>query len=127
MLKLAFAVLAGAALGVGATQMLHAQAKPPAFLISDITVTNPDAFKAWGERISPTFPQFGGKYLARGGQTMKVAGTTADEPPKRAVVVMFESLDKAKAWDESDVVKAARAIDRGATFRSYVVEGVPAQ
>ena len=39
MFKLAFAVLAGAALGVGATQMLHAQAKPPAFLISDITVT----------------------------------------------------------------------------------------
>ena len=23
-------------------------------MISDITVTNPDAFKAWGERISPT-------------------------------------------------------------------------
>jgi hypothetical protein len=34
--------------------MLHAQAKSPAFLISGITVTNPDAFKAWGERISPT-------------------------------------------------------------------------
>jgi hypothetical protein len=24
-------------------------------------------------------------------------------------------------------VKAARAIDRGATFRSYIVEGLPAQ
>jgi hypothetical protein len=37
-LKLAFAILLGAALGIGAIEMLHAQAKPPAYLISDITV-----------------------------------------------------------------------------------------
>ena len=126
MLKLAFAVLAGAALGVSATQMLHAQAKPPAFLISDITVTDDAKFKAWGERIGPTFPKHGGKYLARGGQTMPVTGG-GDYMPKRAVVVMFESMDKAKEWDSAEDVKAARAIDRGATFRSYIVEGVPAQ
>ena len=72
MLKLAFAVLAGAALGVGATQMLHAQAKPPAFLVTDITVTDDAKFKAWGERINPTFEKHGAKYLARGGQTMPV-------------------------------------------------------
>jgi len=46
MLKLAFAVLTGAALGVGATQMLHAQAKPPAYLVTDITVTDDAKFKA---------------------------------------------------------------------------------
>lgn len=106
--------------------MLHAQAKPPAFLISDITVTDDAKFKAWGERIGPTFPKHGGKYLARGGQTMPVTGATG-ELPKRAVVVMFESMDKAKEWDSAEDVKAARAIDRGATFHSYIVEGVPAQ
>ena len=128
MLKLAFAVLTGAALGVGATQMLHAQAKPPAFLISDITVTDDAKFKAWGERISPTFPKHGGKYLARGGQTMAVGGSSnGNELPKRAIVIVFESMDKAKEWDSAEDVKAARAIDRGATFRSYIVEGVPAQ
>ncbi len=126
MLKLAFAVLAGAALGVGATQMLHAQAKPPAYLVTDITVTDDAKFKAWGERINPTFEKRGAKYLARGGQTMPVTGATG-ELPKRAVVVMFESMDKAKEWDSAEDVKAARAIDRGATFRSYIVEGVPAQ
>ena len=61
MLKLAFAVLAGAAIGVGATQMLHAQAKPPAFLVSDTTVTDA-AFKAWGERINPSITKHGGKF-----------------------------------------------------------------
>ena len=80
MLKLAFAVIAGAAIGVGATQMLHAQAKPPAFLIADITVTDDAKFKAWGERIGPTFAKHGGKYVARGGQTMLVTGRRSRKP-----------------------------------------------
>ena len=128
MLKLALAVLAGAALGAGATQMLHAQAKPPAYLVTDITVTDDAKFKAWGERINPTFEKRGAKYLARGGQTMAVGGSSnGNELPKRAIVIVFDSLDKAKEWDSAEDVKAARAIDRGATFRSYIVEGVPAQ
>ena len=128
MLKLAFAVLAGAAIGVGATQMLHAQAKPPAYLVTDITVTDDAKFKAWGERINPTFEKRGAKYLARGGQTMPVGGSSnGNELPKRAIVIVFDSLDKAKEWDSAEDVKSARAIDRGATFRSYIVEGVPAQ
>jgi uncharacterized protein (DUF1330 family) len=127
MLKLAFAVLAGAALGVGATQMLHAQAKPPAFLVSDTTVTDPAAFKAWGERINPLIAKHGGKFLARGNQTALVTGSALTEAPKAVNIIQFESMDKAKAWDTSDEVKAARAIDRGATFKSFFVEGVPAQ
>ena len=123
MLKLAFAVLAGSAIGVGATQMLHAQAKPLAYLVTDITVTDDAKFKAWGERINPTFEKRGAKYLARGGQTMLVTGSSLTEAPKRSNIIVFDSLDKAKEWD----VKAARAIDRGATFRSYIVEGLPVQ
>ena len=125
MLKLALAVLAGAALGAGATQMLHAQAKPPAYLVTDITVTDVANFKAWGERINPTFEKRGAKYLARGGQTMAVGGScNGNELPKRAIIIVFDSLDKAKEWDSAEDVKTARAIDRGATFRSWIVEGV---
>ena len=125
MLKLALAVLAGAALGAGATQMLHAQAKPPAYLVTDITVTDDAKLKAWGERINPTFEKRGAKYLARGGQTMAVGGSSnGNELPKRAIIIVFDSLDKAKEWDSAEDVKTARAIDRGATFRSWIVEGV---
>jgi uncharacterized protein (DUF1330 family) len=45
--------------------MLHAQAKPPAFLISDITVTDDAKFKEWGGRVVATFVTHGTKYLAR--------------------------------------------------------------
>src|SRR3954468_23064188 len=123
MLKLLCATALGTVLGIGATQMLNAQAKPPAFLVSDITVTDDAKYKAWADRIGPTFTKAGAKYLAGGGQTIPVADG-GDQLPKRAVVIQFESLDKAKAWDTSEEVKAARAIDRGATFNSYIVEGV---
>jgi uncharacterized protein (DUF1330 family) len=121
-LKLAFATLIGAALGGGAIQMLHAQTKPPAYLISDITITNEANYKEWADRIVPTFAQFGAKFLVRGGQTIAIG---ADEPPKRTTLIVFDSLDKAKAWNESDAVKPARSLpDRGAKIRSWVVEGV---
>ena len=119
----ALSLLAGAALGGAAIQGLHAQAKPPAYLIADITVNNETLFKEWADKINPTFPQFGAKYLVRGGQTIAIPGS--GEPPKRAVLIVFESLDKAKAWNESDAVKQARSMpDRGAKFHSWLVEGV---
>ena len=53
--KFAFAMLLGAAFGIGAIEMLHAQAKPPAYLIADITVNNEALFKEWADKINPTF------------------------------------------------------------------------
>src|SRR5215475_301542 len=121
--KLLSAMLFGVALGVGVIEMLHAQAKPPAYLISDITITDEAAYKEYIDKIVPTYAQFGAKFLVRGGQTVAIPG--AGEPPKRAVVVMFENLDKAKAWSESDVVKQTRPFrDRSAKLHAYLVEGV---
>jgi hypothetical protein len=37
-------MIAGAALGGAAIQGLHAQAKPPVYLVTEIDVTNPDAY-----------------------------------------------------------------------------------
>ena len=42
--KMALAMLAGVALGAVAVQGLHAQAKPPVFVIGEIDVTNEDAY-----------------------------------------------------------------------------------
>jgi uncharacterized protein (DUF1330 family) len=121
-LKLLSAMLVGAALGIGAIEMLHAQSKPPAYLISDITITDEVAYKEYIDKLLPTYAQFGAKFLVRGGQTVAIPG--AGEPPKRAVVVVFESLDKAKAWSESDAVKQSRLLrDRAAKLHAYLVEG----
>ena len=42
--KIAIALVAGTALGAAAVQGLHAQAKPPAFVVAEIDVTNQEAF-----------------------------------------------------------------------------------
>ena len=48
--KLTLAMLAGAAIGAAAVNGLHAQAKPPLYLVSEIDVTNPEAY---GKEYAP--------------------------------------------------------------------------
>jgi uncharacterized protein (DUF1330 family) len=121
--NLVLAALAGAGISAVAMHVLHAQAKPPAYLISDVTVTDETGYKEYVEKFPATLDPFGGKFLVRAGQTVSIPG--AGEPPRRPVVVVFESLDKAKAWSESAAAAEIRPIrDRTAKIRAFLVEGV---
>jgi uncharacterized protein (DUF1330 family) len=113
----------GAGLGAAAVQGLHAQAKPPALNIAEITVTNDEGYnKEYVPPIVRSIQDSGGKFIARGGKTISVVGAA---PAPRIVVIQFDSLDKAQAWVNSPAYKAAQAIgDKYATFRGYQVEGV---
>jgi uncharacterized protein (DUF1330 family) len=64
----------------------------------------------------------GGKYLAGGfNKTVTFDGAS---PPNRVVILQFESMDAAKAWDASRAQKESRKIgDKYATFRTFAVEG----
>jgi uncharacterized protein (DUF1330 family) len=118
-----FAIVSSFALGAAAVQVLHAQAKPPAFLIAEIAVTNQDAYiKEFLPPVDKTILDAGGKYLARAGKTASLSGTP---PAPRVVVIQFESLDKAQAWFNSPASKAAFLIgQKYATLREFAVEGV---
>jgi hypothetical protein len=64
----ALSMLAGAAVGAFAIQTLHAQAKPPAIVVVDISeITDPEGYKALSQRpaASTTTALQGGHYLAR--------------------------------------------------------------
>jgi uncharacterized protein (DUF1330 family) len=118
------AMVAGAALGAGAIQGLHAQAKPPAYVIAQIDVTNQDGFvkefaplavKALGANDP------GYKALARGGKSVSIEG---DPPASRIVINVFTDMDHAVAAYASPDYKAARKIgDKYAKFRIFAVEG----
>jgi uncharacterized protein (DUF1330 family) len=121
----ALSLLAGAVLGATAMQGLHAQAKPPAFVIAEIDVTNQDGFvkefaplavKALGEN-GPGY-----KAIARGGKTVAIEGA----PPKTRIVINhFDSLDAAMAAYNSAAYKKAREVgNKYGTFRIYATEGV---
>ena len=122
-LSLALVTLVGFGIGAATVQILHAQAKPPAYLISDVTVTDEEAYKEYVQKFPATLAPLGGKFLVRAGQTAAIPG--AGDPSKRPVVVVFESFEKAKAWSDSDAAKAIRPIrDRSAKIHAFLVAGV---
>lgn len=119
----AFAMLGGVAVGAATVETLHAQGTPPAYVISEIELTNPDGYtKEYVPLAQKALRDSGQKVLASGGRTASLSG----EPPRaRVVVSMFESLDKARAAYTSPEYLAARKIgDQYGRLRIFAVEGV---
>ena len=118
--KVAIALVAGAAIGGAAIQGLHAQAKPRAFVVAEVDVTNQDAFiKEYIPLAVKALTESGNKVVARGGKTATIEGS----PPKRIVINSFDNLDQAVAAYNSAAYKEARKIgNKYATFRIYAVE-----
>ena len=119
----ALSAAAGIVIGAAAVQALHAQAKPPGFIIAEIDVSNPEAYaKEFLPIASKALATGGVKFLVRGGKTMAIDG----EPPKgRVIIGQYESLEKAYATYTSPDYREARKIgDKYAKFRIYALEGV---
>jgi uncharacterized protein (DUF1330 family) len=121
--NLAIAVAAGAAVGGSVIQGLHAQGTPPTYAVVDISnVTDPEGFKALVPKAGPATAAFGGKFIVRTENIMASDGTA----PKRFVIIAFDSLAKAKAWDASEAQKEVTAIRmKNSTSRQFFVEGMP--
>ena len=122
-------MLAGIAVGAVAIQGLHAQTKPPVYLVTEIDVTNPEAYgKEYAPLAQASIKAAGGRQIAIGGTGGAGANTVTaveGDPPKRAVIQVWDNLDKMKAWRASAAYLEARKIgDKYATFRSYTVDGV---
>jgi hypothetical protein len=61
----ALSMVAGAALGATAIQGLHAQAKPPVYVVTEIDVTNPQAYgKDYAPKAQAMIKAAGGRQLA---------------------------------------------------------------
>ena len=117
------ALLAGFGIGAVAVQALHAQGKPPAYVVSEIDMTNPDAYaKEFVPLAQKALRDSGQKVLASGGRTATLYG----EPPRsRIVLSVFENLEKAQAAYSSPAYLEARKIgDKYAKLRIFAVEGV---
>jgi uncharacterized protein (DUF1330 family) len=125
----ALSMLAGAAVGAFAIQGLHAQAKPPVFAITEIDVTNPEAFgKEFAPLAQASIKAAGGRQLAIGGSGGAGASpitTLEGAPPKgRVVIQVWDSLEQLKAWYNGPAYTEARKIgDKYATFRRFAFEG----
>ena len=67
----------------------------PAYLICDIDVHDPEAYKEYAAQVPATLEPFEGRYLVRGGATEPLEG---DWEPRRLVVIQFPSAEHARGW-----------------------------
>ena len=116
-------LVAGAILGAGTIQGLHAQAKPPVYMIALNQLTDPDCYaKQYLPPARASIKAHGGVYVAAG------PGTTIDGtlPKDRVVILRWESLDALKAWRYSpDYVAARKVGEKCANYNIVAVNGVP--
>ena len=124
---LGIGMIAGATLGAGAITALHAQAKPPAYLVIEINkINDAEGFKTITQTPTggaDTAKELGGRYIARGGKITALDGTA---PPQRFIAYAFDSVEKAQAFNNSEYFKKVSAIRNKTTeARAYIVEGMP--
>jgi len=120
--KLCFAVLAGVGFGAGAVHELHAQATPPAYVISEIDVVDENGFaREYIPLANKALATSGQKRLASGANAIVLAG----EPLKsRIILSVFENIEKAQAaYASPSYSEAQKTGEKYARFRIVVIEG----
>jgi uncharacterized protein (DUF1330 family) len=119
---MALAILIGVGLGAVTVQSLHAQAKPPVYMIAINEVTNPDGYK--NEYLPPaqaSIKAHGGIYITAGAGTV----IDGDLPKGRTVILRWDSMEKLLAWRHSPEYEAARKMgEKYAKYNLVAVEGV---
>jgi uncharacterized protein (DUF1330 family) len=123
-LKITAAIACGLLVGGGAVQLLHAQSKPPAFVVAEITVRDQEGYEK--NFLKPTqkdISDHGGKYLAGGyNKTLSLSGS---EPPNRVAILQFANMDAVKEWRDQGAMDMENTVgNKYAAFRIYAVEGV---
>ncbi|MGO9398755.1 MAG: DUF1330 domain-containing protein [Xanthobacteraceae bacterium] len=123
-LKTIAAIACGLLVGGGAVQLLHAQSKPPAYVVAEVAVKDKAGFEEnFLKATRKDIADHGGKYLAGGyNKTLSLSGA---EPPNRVVIVQFENMDAVKTWRDQGAMDMENTVgSKYATFRIYAVEGV---
>jgi uncharacterized protein (DUF1330 family) len=99
---------------------LHAQSQPPGFAVVELDVQQPEEFASeFVPLLTKAVTDQHGKVLAPPGPTTTIEGN----PPKRAAVIMFESVDPAVATFGSAAYRNALKIgDRYARFQIFAAQ-----
>jgi uncharacterized protein (DUF1330 family) len=122
-ITLGLTLLAGVAIGAFAINGLNAQGKPAgAYAIVDITeITDQKTFDQIPSKTTPaSLEALGGKYVIRTNNLTSLDGTA----PKRFVVIAFDSVEKAKAWDNSPALKEINDLRKKSTkSRVFIADG----
>jgi uncharacterized protein (DUF1330 family) len=119
---MAVSMLVGAALGGAAIQALHAQAKPPVYMIAINEVSDPNGYaKDYVPPAQKSVNDRGGEYIAAG-PGMQVTGNLPNGP---VVIIRWDSMETLQGWRNSPEFQAALKIgEKYAKFNILAVNGV---
>ena len=124
--KMAFAGALGAVVGaIGMAAFAAQTAAPPAYYVGNVQeVKDPDAYKAYADRVAGTLTAYRGKFLVRGAEPVIVDRSA--KPPGYIVIIQFPSMKDFRGWWDSPAYSTIRPIrERLTTGQNYAVEGLP--
>jgi uncharacterized protein (DUF1330 family) len=120
--KIAAAVAGSFVLGVGAANVLNAQAKPPGYVWAEINVKDQDGYtKDFLPKAQANIKDSGGNYLAGGFN--KAIGLSGSPPPSRVVLLQFPDIDAVKAFYVKEHQLEVDVGSKYAGFRIVEIEG----
>jgi uncharacterized protein (DUF1330 family) len=86
----------------------------PAYVIAMLDVTDAAAYERYKAAAPPTIAAAGGRYLARGGESV----LEGNHDGRRMVILEFPSVEAARTWHQSSEYAEAR------TFRERCARNV---
>jgi uncharacterized protein (DUF1330 family) len=97
-----------------------------AYIIVDITITDPDAYREYAHQVgatAETIEQYGGRSIVAGA-TSQPQVLEGDWKPTRILVLEFPSVEQARAWYDSPEYAAIRGLrQRASDSRLILVQG----
>jgi uncharacterized protein (DUF1330 family) len=111
--------LIGFGLGGAAVQNIHAQAKPPVYMVAINEVSNQEGYaKEYLPDAQKAIKDHGGVYIAAG-PTQQVTGSL---PSGRGVILKWESMEALMKWRNSPEYQAA--LKKGEKYAKYNIIAV---
>ena len=93
-----------------------------AYIITQITITDPEEFKQYVALSPASIKQYGGRHIARGARTITLEGEASTT---RNGIIQFDSVDAALRWYNSPEYREVKRIrDRSSVATFRVLEGV---
>ena len=94
----------------------------PAYVAVDIDIHDPETYERYKALAPPAIAAYGGRYLARGGETRVLEG---DWRPRRFVLLEFPSMEQAELWWGSAEYADAKALrQQCSTTQMLLVSGI---
>ena len=92
------------------------------YVISNIDVKNPEAYKKYIDKVKPIVEKFGGEYLVRAGEYKVIDG---EWKYPRTVIIKFSSYEKALEWYNSEEYQPVKPIRlTNSVANGIIIKGV---